>query len=774
MKKSLIVLFSLRLFLYFSVIILILIHPGIAVSFDSVGIIQWFLVVPLMAGIAFIPNDVFKLHYRRIAAIALLFIASIISGVTTLGMLQFFAVGLVSFTLTCMLFDQSIMRSHTRWSKIAAIEPFFLAYICLRLLSLSRSNEDIAGQSEMLTQFILIWTAAVFLLHSVIVYLCLYPEGCRKIWKEAAVFFSSAFAILIVLLFVLPPDFVRNAVIENLAPERIPKMISRENNDNGIPERGDGRRTLPNGEGGGRGELRGLSEYDWPGMGGGRSGERRQYMVMIVASETEPVYMADAFRGSLDPVQGFMLSRDEPLNDLVNQRFFVTWKDSAQETDRGRRRQAVFALSTLQQKHLPYRPVAIDPVILNENSGPLRYIHQVESNMHSGDPLELVNTSSRRFNDKEILALSHYMEAPLSDNDKKKFEEYLNNALNDWLINKNSIIQNDRYLTGIFSNRQNQSGTNQYIETIIALLVSFSMYQYDINPDDDHSIDALKNFLFNSNTGDCVEFSNTLALLGRLAGIPSRVVTGYLAAEGLQTPAHLRGLKTLQSQIPVLQDFPFDHLFMVTNIHRHSWTQFFIPNYGWLDFESTSFSLPPTGMGDFNNWDVVIPILDKDRTLSQFKKFPWQAVGRTSLAVLILAVICAYILLYGRMLILYMGSKKGGKSGTRSLYLLLLARLAADGRPIKPASKTAHEYRELFAEDLTRKHKDPEEFNNNFIKFADIYSEIRWKEFSDQSELDNRFEMLKAEYRNILKTTKKKGLHHSFKRIINLRGLAYL
>jgi len=767
MKKSLTILFCLRLFFYFSVIALILIHPGVTVSFDNIGIVQWFLAIPLMAVLAFIPEQKIKQRTRVILSLSLLLLFSITAGGFNFNAFAPFAAGLVSFALTFLLFNRKPLFS--KLAKIAAIEPFFLAWVGLRLLSLSRSGEDIAGRSIALTQFILVWTAAVFLFHNVIIYLCLYPNSRIKAWKEGLVFSLAAGAVLIVVLFVLPADFVRNAVITNLTSERIPQKISQS--DRGIPQRSKGRRTRPRNEG--KGELRGMSEYDWPGRGDD-SGERRQYMVMIVATDREPVYMGNMFRGQLDPVKGFIVNQNEPLNDLANQRFFVTWFSNEREHDIGRRKQEVFSLSTLRQKYLPYRPITIDPVILSDDTGPLRYIHQVVSNTHLGDPLMLVHKKSRPFTALEKSALAAYLEIPLEEDEKKLFEEYLHNAQITWQSDKNNIINGDPYLSLIFSNQTgleqpvNGEGGNEQLENIIALLVSFSKYQYNLNPDDDHSIETLKNFITNSNEGDCVEFSNTLALLGRLAGIPSRVVTGYLAAENLQTEAHLRGLAVLRNKLPVLQQFPFDNLFMVTNLHSHSWTQFFIPDYGWLDFEATAFSMPPMGMGDFNNWDVVIPLFDEQQTFSNVKKFPWQAVGRAVINLAILALICAYALRYGRELILYINSLRVSRdirSRTRSLYLLLLARLAADGQPIKPASKTAAEYSQLF------RGKDD---SSCFKPFAEIYSELRWRQFANPAEMEDRFEQLKREYQEILTVTRCKGLHHWFIRIVSLRGLAYL
>jgi hypothetical protein len=777
MKKSTVFLFLLRLFFYFSVITLIFIHPGITVSFDRIGIIQWFVIIPIMAITAFQSAFASRPHKRFLFALVLLLPLSVIAGGFGLSAFAPFIAGFLSFFLTLLLFNHHL--TNLKWAKITFLEPFFLAWVCLRLLSLSRSGEEIAGQSIALTQFILVWTVVVFLFHSAIIYLCFYHKSRVKIWKEGLISVFGAATALIVLLVVLPPDFVRNTIIENLVTNRVPERIRPSETDRGLPLRGSGHRTLPRGEQRAN-DLRGIPEHDWPGRSGGAD-DNRQYMVKIVASEREPVYMGNTFRGRLDPVHGFIINPEEPLNDLTSQRLFVTWFDNQRSFDFGRERQEIFSLSTLQQKYLPYRPLVVDPIILNDNSGPLRYIHQVVSNMHFGDPLLLVNIPTRNFTERERLVLAPYLEVSLTENDRIEFETFLNNILREWRNNRERIINSDHYLRAVFSIQDHQSDVtyNHYMETIIALLTSFSSYQYDIKMDNNSSIVALKEFLFITREGDCVEFSNVLALLGRLAGIPSRVVTGYLAAEQLQTPAHLRGLSALRTRIPALQQFPFDNLFMVTNLHSHSWTQFYIPDYGWLDFEATSFSIPPVGMGDFNNWDVVIPLFSETRTFSQVRQFPWQAVIRVLIFLIIVALILAYSLRYGRELVLFINSQNNSNCRTRarSLYLLLLARLAADGQPIKPASKTAHEYSQLFLNSIIQKRRDAEgikEEDTRFKTFADIYSAIRWREFSNETEVNEHFLRLKEEYFNILKNTRRSGIHRWFIRIFSLRGLAYL
>ena len=778
--KSPVILFTIRLIFYFGTVTLILFHPGIAVSFDRIGVMQWFIIVPLMTLTAFQTIAAVSLKKKLLLALVILLPMSVIAGGFSTDAFAPFLAGFVSFILTLLLFHHQKIPLPSSIAKITALEPFFLAWVCLRLLSLSRSSEEIAGESMILTQSILALTLVIFLFHNVIIYLCFYPNSRVNSYKEGVAFFSGAVAAVIIFIFILPADFVNNMIIENLIPERPPQRINSDSN-RGLPQRGSGRRTLPR-EGEGQGELRGLSEYDWPGNGEG-SGENRQYMVKIVASEIEPLYMGDSFRGLLDPVDGFLASPQEPLNDLVKQRFFVTWTNNEFNYDAGRIRKEIFSLSTLRQKYFPWRLYSADPNILHENTGPLQYIHQIVSDLHIGDPLALVNARERSLYDYERAALIPYLEINLDSGDRIIFDAYLTNALSYWKENRGTIIKDDRYLSSLFNN----TGMilNPVMEDILAIMTSFSGHQYNLANDEDHSIAALKNFLFENLEGDCTEFSNTLALLGRLAGIPSRVVTGYLAAEGLQTQAHLNGLAVLQRQIPILQQFPFENLFMVTNAHSHSWTQFYISGYGWLDFESTSFAIPPAGMGDISNWDVVIPILDGNKTFSQVRQFPWQAVGKTILFLLTAVLILAYLLRYGREFVLYIGSQKGGRNGARSLYLLLLARLAADSQPIKPASKTAHEYTELFKTNLSQKRKGAEETKNDTVKipnecdihlknFADVYSEIRWREFNNEDDINKKLILLKQEYHNILISTRKRGLHHAIKRVFSLRGLVYL
>ena len=666
-----------------------------------------------------------------------------------MGTLSIFSIGLLAFTLSFLLFH------HPRFGKLSFFEPFFLAYVCLRLLAFSRSTEEIAEISSSLTQFLMAYTVVVFLLSSCIVYICLFPLSIQKIKKEAVIFGSSALAILFLFLFLLSPNFISNMMIDNLLEGRLDRRTREVDSDwdynESNSDRRQGRPTLPRDSNGRQPSLRGLSEYDWPldgRRGGGSGADNQQYTVMVVASRNEPVYMGSAILGTLDPIEGFLYSQNEPFNRLSSQRFFVTWIDNELVYDMGRQSWDVFALSTLSLKYMPYRPIAIEPTIQSENTGPFRFIHNTVSNVHHGNPTDLLFRAGRDLNAREREELGAYLDVPLFEDDLEIFNEHLNRVLENWARERDTI-------PGI---RPNPS-----LEIVIAILLGFSDFQYHINMNYSASISDLVNFIQNTREGDCVEFSHAAALLARMAGVPSRVVTGYLAAESLQTEAHLRGLASLRNRLPVLRQFAFNDLFLVTDAHGHAWPQFYIPGYGWLDFESTSYAIPPMGFGDGNLRDVVIPLIDDNQLFSNVRAFPWRALGFILGCIAASLLLIAYALRYGIELRYRIKTKIGGSMGARYLYLLLLLKLASEGKPIKPISKTAPEYAEMFGET-----------NDLFKHFAEVYTEIRYRTFSDKSEEEKRFSILKNSYSEILLFYKRKGIKGLILRIFSLRALKYL
>jgi hypothetical protein len=662
-----------------------------------------------------------------------------------------------------------------RWGKAAIIEQIFFALISFRMLGFSRSSEEVAAESSALTQGILIFTLAAFLLHGMVIYYCLFRRetdtgkgGVKKRW-EAAVFAFAASAALILLIAVLPPDFVKNSVISNLLQDKVdPEPVPIDEEGEGMPDgnlrsRRNRKGGFPRGQGDrGGARLEGLPESQWPNQGGGGSlegdeerdrgreeddrqgtgsgkGNSKQYAVMIVAAKTSPVYAAGSYREELHPLRGFLPIKDEILNRLPSMRLLETWFDSSYDFDWGRVVEEVFTLSTLPEKYLPYKPLAIEPTVLQKGYGPFRYSHKVSSAVSRATPEDWVD--SPELTPRESQEYARFLDAALAKNDLAIFEAHLRGAL--------EAARGENVPEGPFGR-------------ILAILKSFSAFQYNAGYTDDTSIPALVDFLTYTKEGDCTEFSNTAAVLGRLAGIPSRVVTGFLAAEDLQTPAHLRGLAVLRNQIELLQKFPPEDLFLVTTAHRHSWTQFWLSGYGWVDFEATAFAIPPIGLGDANNRDVVIPLFEKDPEITPLRSFPWRPVMRALGILLCAAIASAYALRYGRELLLLFRARRCDGKGVIAVYKLLLMRLAAEGRPIKPPSQTSFDYAGFFPDEPA------------FKPFAALYTQLRYRDFSDKTELVQVHEALRGEYRKILAGQRRGGPLGALRRVFSLRGLAYL
>ncbi|MDR1626210.1 MAG: transglutaminase domain-containing protein [Spirochaetia bacterium] len=763
-------LFCTRLALYFAVFSLPLIHPGIPVAYDRGAVVLWFCLVPLEALAAFLPLR--RLGARLVLAAAILLAGCVAAAGLNPNALPVAGIGCLSFALTFLLFR------FPRWGRIAVLEQVFFAFICFRMLGFSRSSEEVAADSSALTQGILIFTIAVFLLHGMLIYYSLYrrPSGGRaapgKKRKEFAVFALGAAAAVILLVALLPADFVKNSVVSNLLQDKIdPEPVPIDEDGDGMPDgnlrsrRQGNRGMLPRGSQGrsGTNRLEGIPESQWPGPGGsgeggdeedgggedgdgeGRrnsrgKGESKQYAVMVVASKRSPVFAAGSYRGELHPVRGFRPSKNEILNSLPSLRLLETWFDSSPGFDWYRAELEVFSLSTLPEKYLPYRPRAVEPTVLQRGYGPFRYSYRGSSEVSVGGLDEWKDC--REPGDGELEAYAEFLDAALARNDLAIFDAHLRGAL--------EAAQSDG---------ENPGG---YFGKILAILKSFAAFQYNIGYTENASIPALVDFLTYTKEGDCTEFSNTAAVLGRLAGIPSRVVTGYLVSEDLQTPAHLRGLSVLRGQIKLLQEFPFEDLFLVTTAHSHSWVQFWLPDYGWVDFETTSFAIPPVGMGDANNRDVVIPIFEKEPEITPLRSFPWRPVLR-ALGILVAAgVLAAYALRYGRELVLLARARGSGARAARALFGLLLMRLAAEGRPIKPPSQTSVEYSRLFPQDAA------------FRSFAAVYTEIRYRNIREAAGQGQLHGALWEGYRLVLRGQRRPGLAGFLGRIFSLRGLSYL
>lgn len=89
----------------------------------------------------------------------------------------------------------------------------------------------------------------------------------------------------------------------------------------------------------------------------------------------------------------------------------------------------------------------------------------------------------------------------------------------------------------------------------------YSLNTEEVNVDEDF----VENFLFNEKKGYCTYFASSLAVMGRISGVPTRYVEGFLTSN--------------QSD--------FDGFYEVTENRAHAWVEAYIEGQGWVKFEAT-------------------------------------------------------------------------------------------------------------------------------------------------------------------------------------------
>jgi len=450
---------------------------------------------------------------------------------------------------------------------------------------------------------------------------------------------------------------------------------------------------------------------------------------MVLASKVDPVYSAEEYLESFDSRAGFQRG-DSRLNHLSRMPLARTWTDPLRYDDYKRKAEEFFYVSSLPDRALPYRPFKIEPTVQD-----IRY-----------KPFDL---NYRAWSMVSTVTLEDVRAAQLSETEKSD--------LADFLVVNLDPADMDRvrpYLAQILP------GGDSYGRRIESILRSYKRYKYRLGFSDEMATERLFDFLLKDRTGDCSEFAHSAAMLGRLSGIPSRVVHGYLGSKDTQTPAHRRGARVMQKQLPVLKDFKPEELYLITNGHHHAWVQFYLPGYGWVDFETTAFAIPPDPQFDPNNADVLIPIIEPEKN-EKAKEFriPYRTLARLAIIALLSLLGLLYALRYGQELLYSWRSRSPTENGVRALARLLVLRLAADGRPLRAPAFTLLEYSRTFPE---------------LEEFAKSYNRFLYRSQSTAPEKAELILVLHREYEKLARESVRPGFVAWLRRLLSLKPLAYL
>jgi hypothetical protein len=128
--------------------------------------------------------------------------------------------------------------------------------------------------------------------------------------------------------------------------------------------------------------------------------------------------------------------------------------------------------------------------------------------------------------------------------------------------------------TWALSQRLKRGAANpfQYVKSVEAYLARG--FSYTESPP--AAAQTLEGFLFDAKTGYCQQYSGAMALLLRMAGIPTRVATGFTA-----------GSLDRRSKEYVVRD-----------LDAHSWVEAWFPRIGWVTFDPTPSAAPPRSQSD--------------------------------------------------------------------------------------------------------------------------------------------------------------------------------
>ncbi len=108
--------------------------------------------------------------------------------------------------------------------------------------------------------------------------------------------------------------------------------------------------------------------------------------------------------------------------------------------------------------------------------------------------------------------------------------------------------------------------SNTPYEKAIALKKYLSQYPYTLTIETPaQDVDGVDFFLFTQESGYCTYFASAMTVMLRSAGVPARLVTGFLTGQYIP-----------DAQRSILRDRDY-----------HAWTEIYFPKYGWITLDST-------------------------------------------------------------------------------------------------------------------------------------------------------------------------------------------
>ena len=760
------ILFAIRLLLYCTLLLVPFYLPKeiIPIAYAKQNMILFFVLVPLQMFIGYWVRNENRPIYLPFIASTLASIAFFLISTSHgwLDLALFLSVGFIAYKATLSLFHGVLS-----WGTIL-IEQGFFAIIYLKLLNFTRSNPQVSQDYPWVIKFLFFLFLASFFIHCILIYMIRY-KNVRLLMKESLLLLLVIFPAIAILSISLGLNYFKHEVSFNNLFEKPPEKPRDLDPSPSAPPNKKQPQTphfpyprQPQPEP----KLQSIPAKDWDKF----QSDSHQKVTMVIASEVDELYHASEYLGKLDGILGFQPTPTnmQRLNSLSRLFIVDTWSDLLEGQDTKRDMTEMHYVSTRSKRYIPYRPFEINPTVSNIIYHPFRYVYTAKSRISTSTPFDWLLSDELTAEDKE--KYNYYLELPLDPESLALFREMADQAI-------------EKYKKDTKLNRK-----LVYYDKMLAIVQFFSSYNYKALSNARINLQVLRDFNTKTKIGDCDHFAHTAALLGRTLDIPSRVVTGVVMSKQGQSKAHFRAIKELRKALPALQEHDVDDLYMITEADGHAWVQYWFPEYGWIDFETTTHA-QHVNDGEKDPWDrdILIPQIDPEKNpFLQEKKFPWKflIVFFTFFASVILIGLYSYNftrLIYYRLLI---RSPQIEKKSMRAILLLVLFHFAREGYLLKQSSATIKEYaksvyaqsseikkdinNKLFASIWLMQRSD----NEKFQEFAKLYTELYFNPNLAPERKEEFWSRLISLYKGFLRY-KRKGIAATLYRIFTLRTLYY-
>lgn len=236
-------------------------------------------------------------------------------------------------------------------------------------------------------------------------------------------------------------------------------------------------------------------------------------------------------------------------------------------------------------------------------------------------------------------------------------------------------------------------------------------------------VDKVSDFLFSRKYGDSRRFATAFCVLCRQQGLPSRVVVGF-------------------------QPGTFNKLNGTYEVHgsdSFTWTEVFIPEYGWVAFDSTPDGVFPDQKRDEGyNFTAIVKALEEQLGLNEGEGLTPKKI----FAILTLAVSCIFLIIgivYGIILLRRFLKKRREENRHRGpewpVYLALLKdlkRLQIERVPTESQKQFVARVSDTVSERLKQGLAMPQELPAALGDFFEVYDAMHFGNKEGMSELKAR------------------------------------